>query len=216
VNQQQHPLIKWKANPMLLQLLHSSNSCQKFKQKITKSLVRSDLNTSTSVRLFGQFKANSFSFNNSKDDDKSSPSGYFTASLSKFTATSGFGSSISTPLAASLASLGTNKPLFGGSSSTTLSSFTDLKTSTVKTDDDNENEAKKKESTEDEKKKEEEDEEEEDNDKDKSSLLENVAEYEAKRASTHPAVTIEGDTSTGEENEITKFQVQKDSFLTID
>jgi hypothetical protein len=48
-------------------------------------------------------------------------------------------------------------------------------------------------------------EEEEDN---KASLLETVAEYQAKRASTHPATTIQGDTSTGEENEITKFQVE--------
>jgi hypothetical protein len=50
-----------------------------------------------------------------------------------------------------------------------------------------------------------EEEEEEDN---KASLLETVAEYQAKRASTHPATTIQGDTSTGEENEITKFQVE--------
>jgi len=48
-------------------------------------------------------------------------------------------------------------------------------------------------------------EEEEDN---KASLLETVAEYQAKRASTHPATTIQGDTSTGEENEITKFRVE--------
>ena len=53
-------------------------------------------------------------------------------------------------------------------------------------------------------KKEEDEEEEEDT---KASLLETVAEYEAKRASTHPMATIQGDTSTGEENEITKFQV---------
>lgn len=52
-----------------------------------------------------------------------------------------------------------------------------------------------------------------DNDEDKSSLLENVAEYEAKRASIHPTVTIEGDTSTGEENEITKFQMAGKLFM---
>lgn len=40
-----------------------------------------------------------------------------------------------------------------------------------------------------------------------ASLLEKAAEYEAKRASTHPLATIQGDTSTGEENEVTKFQV---------
>lgn len=52
---------------------------------------------------------------------------------------------------------------------------------------------------------EENDEKEDDN---KATLLETVAEYEAKRASINPATTIQGDTSTGEENEITKFQVR--------
>ncbi|CAF4679776.1 unnamed protein product, partial [Rotaria magnacalcarata] len=32
-------------------------------------------------------------------------------------------------------------------------------------------------------------------------------EYEAKRASTHPSANIQGDTSTGEEHEVTKFQM---------
>ena len=41
----------------------------------------------------------------------------------------------------------------------------------------------------------------------KISLLETVAEYEAKQASIHSTPTIQGDTSTGEENEITKFEV---------
>ncbi|CAF4695807.1 unnamed protein product, partial [Rotaria magnacalcarata] len=50
------------------------------------------------------------------------------------------------------------------------------------------------------------DEEKDEEDDNKASLLETVAEYEAKRASAHPATTIQGDTSTGEENEITKFQ----------
>ncbi|CAF4459382.1 unnamed protein product, partial [Rotaria magnacalcarata] len=45
------------------------------------------------------------------------------------------------------------------------------------------------------------------------SLLETVAEYEAKRASAHPATTIQGDTSTGEENEITKFQMAGKLFM---
>jgi hypothetical protein len=50
------------------------------------------------------------------------------------------------------------------------------------------------------------------NEKDESnskapSLLEKAAEYEARRASTHPSANIQGDTSTGEEHEITKFQV---------
>jgi hypothetical protein len=55
----------------------------------------------------------------------------------------------------------------------------------------------------------------------KASLLETAAEYEAKRAATHPTTThIHGDTSTGEENEITQFQVTIDdmqhrSYLTL-
>jgi hypothetical protein len=76
--------------------------------------------TSTSVRLFGQFKQNGFGFNNlstsaafgqitpkDNSDDKNSTSTYFTSTLSKIssTTTTGFSSS-STPLAASLASLG--------------------------------------------------------------------------------------------------------------
>jgi hypothetical protein len=80
----------------------------------------SDGNPPTSVRLFGQFKQNGFGFNNlstptfgqitstDKTDEKNSSSTYFTNTLSKIsstTTTTGFGSS-STPLAASLASLG--------------------------------------------------------------------------------------------------------------
>ena len=48
---------------------------------------------------------------------------------------------------------------------------------------------------------------EESNNKSTPSLLEKAAEYEAKRASTHPIANIQGDTSTGEEHEVTKFQV---------
>ena len=88
-----------------------------------------------------------------------------------------------------------SKPLFGGSSATTPSSFTDLKSSANNSKKDNEEEADG------------EDEDDDDEEQEKASLLETVAEYEAKRASTHPATTIQGDTSTGEENEITKFQV---------
>lgn len=80
-------------------------------------MIFSDVNTSTPVRLFGQFKPNGFGFNNlstfgqitSKDktDDQNTPSTYFTNTLSKISSTinTGFGSS-ATPLAASLASLG--------------------------------------------------------------------------------------------------------------
>ena len=46
-----------------------------------------------------------------------------------------------------------------------------------------------------------------------ASLLEKAAEYEAKRASTHPAAYIQGDTSTGEEHEVTKFQVISTEFI---
>ncbi|CAF1449665.1 unnamed protein product [Adineta steineri] len=178
------------------------------------SATNGDTNSSTSVRLFGQFKQNGFGFNSlststfgqvlpkEKTDDNISPSTYFTNTLSKIstTSTGGFGAS-STPLAASLASLGANKPLFGGSSGTTPSSFTDLKTTSSnslqsKTNTDEENDEK--------------DENEEDN---KASLLETVAEYEAKRASTHPATTIQGDTSTGEEDEITKFHMAGKLFM---
>ncbi|CAF1073257.1 unnamed protein product [Adineta ricciae] len=168
----------------------------------------------TPVRLFGEFKQNGFGFNNlssssvfgqtaSKDkaDDNSTPTTYFTSTLAKIssTITSGFGSS-STPLAASLATLGANKPLFGVSSATTPSSFTDLKaTSSIslqtKTNSDEKDENK------------------DDEDDNKTTLLETVAEYEAKRASTHPATTIQGDTSTGEENEITKFQMAGKLFM---
>ena len=89
-----------------------------------------------------------------------------------------------------------SKPLFGGSSGTTPSSFTDLKATATNS---KKNDEEEKEENDDEQAEEEEEE--------KASLLETVAEYEAKRASTHPATTIQGDTSTGEENEITKFQV---------
>jgi Ran-binding protein 3 len=173
-----------------------------------------DVNTSTPIRLFGQFKPNGFGFNNlspsifgqntfkEKTDDQNSSSTYFTNSLSKLssTNTTGFGSS-STPLAASLASLGANKPLFGGSSGTTPSSFTDLKGTSInskKNDDEEEDNGEG---------------ENDDEEEEKASLLETVAEYEAKRASTHPATTIQGDTSTGEENEITKFQMAGKLFM---
>ncbi len=93
-----------------------------------------------------------------------------------------------------------SKPLFGGASGTTPSSFTDLKVSSTNSKKDHE---------------EEENDGDDDDDDEKASLLETVAEYEAKRASTHPTMTIQGDTSTGEENEITKFQVliKKNFFL---
>ncbi|CAF2977944.1 unnamed protein product [Rotaria sp. Silwood2] len=190
--------------------LSSDDPTEKETKSDISSCSFSDVNTSTSVRLFGQFKQNGSGFNNlsistfgqttsrEKSDDNNSSSTYFTNTLSKIssTTTSGFGSP-STSLATSLASLGANKPLFGGSSGTTPSSFTDLKTTSTnslqnKTNDDEEND------------------EEEDN---KTSLLETVAEFEAKRASTHATTTIQGDTSTGEENEITKFQMAGKLFM---
>ena len=175
-------------------------------------------NTSTPIRLFGQFKPNSNGFSNfrqlSSNGDDSSPAtttittSYFTNTLSQFSSTNtrgGFGSS-STSLAASLAPLNSkyeiplslisiqnifffSKPLFGESNS-----------STKKEDDANEEENDDEEPVEDD---------EDEANKSKPSLLETAAEYEAKRASTHPAATIQGDTSTGEEHEVTKFQVRK-------
>ena len=93
-----------------------------------------------------------------------------------------------------------SKPLFGGSSGTTPSSFTDLKSTGTNSKKEGEEDADG-------------DDEEEEEEEEKASLLETVAEYEAKRASTHPATTIQGDTSTGEENELTKFQVRSISSL---
>jgi hypothetical protein len=79
-----------------------------------------------------------------------------------------------------------SKPLFGESSSFT------------KKDDEDEDEEDDPENNEDE---------EDETNKSKPSLFDTAAEYEAKRASTHPAANIQGDTSTGEEHEVTKFQV---------
>jgi hypothetical protein len=97
---------------------------------------------------------------------------------------------------------------------TTPSSFTDLKTTSTKSF--NENKRPISEISKDE----DEDHDNDDNDDDddeapeegnQASLLKTVAEYEAKRATTHPTTTnIQGDTSTGEESEITKFQVTLD------
>lgn len=87
------------------------------------------------------------------------------------------------------------RPLFGESNSSTRK----------KEDNDDEEE-------------EEEEEQEEDEDqanKSKPSLFETAAVYEAKRASTHPAANIQGDTSTGEEHEVTKFQVCNFPLRTI-
>ena len=80
-----------------------------------------------------------------------------------------------------------SEPLFGESNSSTK------KEDDVEEDADDENE----------------DEEQDDDEANKSkpSLFETAAEYEAKRATTHPIANIQGDTSTGEEHEVTKFQV---------
>jgi len=64
----------------------------------------------------------------------------------------------------------------------------------------------------------EEDEDDDDDDDDETnkatpSLFEKAAEYEAKRASTHPIANIHGDTSTGEEHEVTKFQMAGKLFM---
>ena len=64
-----------------------------------------------------------------------------------------------------------------------------------------------------EEKDEDENENEDDHNQSSASLLEKAAEYEAKRASTHPVATIQGDTSTGEEHEVTKFQMTGKLFM---
>lgn len=172
-------------------------------EKESSSSLTTNVNTSTPVRLFGQFKTSGISgfgsFGQSSSNGQSSSTSLFTNTLSKLSSTNGIGSggfgsistngtsgfgSSSTSLAASLAPLTSNKTLFGETNSTT----------------------KSKENAEDE----ENDEDENDNDEANTSapsLFETAAEYEAKRASTHPIANIQGDTSTGEEHEVTKFQV---------
>lgn len=172
-------------------------------EKESSSSLTTNVNTSTPVRLFGQFKTSGISgfgsFGQSSSNGQSSSTSLFTNTLSKLSSTNGIGSggfgsistngtsgfgSSSTSLAASLAPLTSNKTLFGETNSTT----------------------KSKENAEDE----ENDEDENDNDETNTSapsLFETAAEYEAKRASTHPIANIQGDTSTGEEHEVTKFQV---------
>ncbi|CAF4900571.1 unnamed protein product [Rotaria sp. Silwood1] len=170
-----------------------------------------NMNMSTPVRLFGQFKQNGTGFNNfgqlSSNGENASSSttttttttSYFTSTVSKLSSTisGGFGSS-STSLAASLAPLSSNKTLFGGSSNTTSSV---LKNDRRNKDDDEEDE------DDEEDKEDNDDDDDDDNNKTTPSLFETAAEYEAKRASTHPIVNIQGDTSTGEEHEVTKFQM---------
>ena len=110
-----------------------------------------------------------------------------------------------------------SKALFGGSSVTTPSSFTDLKTTSSKSFNENKRPISEISKDEDDEANhqnhdddnDDEDEEEQPEEGNQASLLKTVAEYEAKRASTHPTTThIQGDTSTGEESETTKFQVR--------
>ncbi|CAF0836765.1 unnamed protein product [Adineta steineri] len=162
-----------------------------------------NINTSTPIRLFGQFKQNGSSFSNfrqlsSNGDNSPSPStttttSYFANTVSKISSANngGFGSS-STSLAASLAPLSSNKQLFGA---TNDAKSTLLAEKEEKEEDDNDDD------------KEDDDNDEDENNKTTPSLFETAAEYEAKRASTHPAANIQGDTSTGEEHEVTKFQM---------
>ncbi|CAF1021098.1 unnamed protein product [Adineta steineri] len=164
-----------------------------------------NINTSTPIRLFGQFKQNGSSFSNFRqlssngDNSSSSPSAtttttsYFTNTISKISSANngGFGSS-SASLAASLAPLSSNQQLFGA---TNDAKSTSLAEKEEKEEDDNDDD------------KEDDDNDEDENNKTTPSLFETAAEYEAKRASTHPAANIQGDTSTGEEHEVTKFQM---------
>ncbi|CAF3826917.1 unnamed protein product [Adineta steineri] len=164
-----------------------------------------NINTSTPIRLFGQFKQNGSSFSNFRqlssngDNSSSSPSAtttttsYFTNTISKISSANngGFGSS-SASLAASLAPLSSNQQLFGATNDTKSTSLAEKE---EKEEDDNDDD------------KEDDDNDEDENNKTTPSLFETAAEYEAKRASTHPAANIQGDTSTGEEHEVTKFQM---------
>jgi len=87
-----------------------------------------------------------------------------------------------------------SKQLFGGSSDALpSSSFTNVKTNKDEEDEEDDDDSEK--------------EDDDDNNKTTPSLFDTAAEYEAKRASTHPIANIQGDTSTGEEHEVTKFQV---------
>jgi hypothetical protein len=82
------------------------------KEKEASSSSFGNSNTSTPVRLFGQFKSNGTGFSNfgqlssNGDNSSASTTSYFTSTLSKISSTNGggFGSS-STSLAASLAPL---------------------------------------------------------------------------------------------------------------
>ncbi|CAF4446313.1 unnamed protein product [Rotaria sp. Silwood2] len=164
-----------------------------------------NVNISTPIRLFGQFKQNGTSFNNfgqlssngENASSSSSTTSYFTSTVSKLSSinSGGFGSS-STSLAASLAPLNSNKPLFGASSS--------LKNDRTNKNDDEEEENDEEDNDDDNNN---DDDDDDNNNKPTPSLFETAAEYEAKRATTHPIANIHGDTSTGEEHEVTKFQM---------
>ncbi|CAF0958697.1 unnamed protein product [Didymodactylos carnosus] len=185
-------------------------------------------------RLFGQFNGtssstssfgSSSSFGNlsSKERSTSDNSNFFANALGKLTSnyTSGGGgfSSTPSPLQSSLASLGANKPLFG-SQQLTQTSFADVTaksslqlspSSIDQTTPTNDNFDKRKNLT-------------FESIREHSSstvlngelkvpqsLIESAAEYESKRSSG--LTNIQGDTSTGEEDEITKFQMGGKLFV---
>ncbi|CAF0743491.1 unnamed protein product [Adineta ricciae] len=162
-----------------------------------------NVNTSTPVRLFGQFKHNGSGFSSfgqlsssNGENSSSTSTSYFTSTLAKFSATNtqGFGSAPSLSLASSLAPLSANKQLFSATNEAKAEN------DATKEEDENGDAAADDDDEDD-------DEDEEENNKSARSLFETAAEYEARRATTHPSTTIQGDTSTGEEHEITKFQI---------
>ncbi|CAF1570001.1 unnamed protein product [Adineta ricciae] len=164
-----------------------------------------NVDTSTPVRLFGQFKPNGTGFSSfgqlsssNGENSSSTSTSYFTSTLSKFSATNtrGFGSASSMSLASSLAPLSANNQLFSAANETKPEN------DETKEEEENGDDAAADEDDDDERK-----EDEEENNKSARSLFETAAEYEARRATTHPSTTIQGDTSTGEEHEITKFQI---------
>lgn len=91
-----------------------------------------------------------------------------------------------------------SKPLFGESNS-----------STKKEEDDGDEDNDDDHTNEDEEQQQRQEQDKDEANQSKPSLFETAAEYEAKRASSHPTANIHGDTSTGEEHEVTKFQVRR-------
>ncbi|CAF1251621.1 unnamed protein product [Didymodactylos carnosus] len=191
--------------------------------------------SSPTPHLFGQFNGtpsspgafgSSGSFGNLSLKETpaiSSGNNLFANALGKlstnFTSVNGGFSSASAPLQSSLASLGANKPLFGGQQSTPTS-FADITTkslsqssshSTDQPTSANNNIDSTKNSVFDSNREHSSSVVLNGESKPPQSLVESAAEYESKRSSG--LINIQGDTSTGEEDEITKFQMGGKLFV---